>query len=163
MAASNGLQNNWIEIVLRHRNNTYSGIIECCFMPPMGCPYKYNRRKVRRVVPQQRGVYWLWSFGELVRIGQSTNLQRRLLEYSPKEPNKFQYDTIDQYFQKRDAIQKPPPYDINNGGTILDKIEHTEFTWFEQKHERLPRWNKQHKHYDVGVFEDLLSRFDDLF
>lgn len=126
-------------------------------MPPKGNPYNYSKQKIQRNVPEQRGVYWIWSFGELVRIGQSKNLQRRLLEYSHKQPNRFQYDTVDQYFRKRSEIQKPLPYDIKGNGTVLDKIEHTEFEWYERKFGELPPWNDRHKHYEVGVFEDLLS------
>jgi hypothetical protein len=126
-------------------------------MPPKGNPYKYTRGKIRRNVPKQKGIYWIWSFGDLVRIGQSKNLRSRLLDYSPKDPNFFQYDTVSQYFTKRESVQRPPSYDIKGKGTVLDKIEHTEFTWYEHKYGELPQWNKYQKHYEVGVFEELLS------
>jgi hypothetical protein len=124
-------------------------------MPPKGRPYTYSRDKVRTEVPTSAGVYWLWSFGELVRIGQSTNLQRRILDYSDKDPNKFRYQTVSEYFRRRDPITRPPTTSVD---TLTDKIEHTEFAWYKEKHGRLPRWNKQDKHYDVGLFEQLLSK-----
>lgn len=125
-------------------------------MPPIGRPYAYSRSNVRDSVPPRAGVYWLWSFGELVRIGQSTDLRRRLLEYAPKSPNKFRYQTVSQYFTRRGEITRPP---LKSVETLLNKIEHTEFEWYKRKEGRLPVWNKHDKHYDVGVFEALLSRF----
>lgn len=124
-------------------------------MPPKGRPYTYSREKVRSEAPTKAGVYWLWSFGEIVRIGQSQNLQRRLLDYSTREPNKFRYQTVHQYFLRRNAVTRPPTL---SHAKCLNKIEHTEFAWFKHKHDRLPQWNQQDKHYDVGVFEALLSK-----
>jgi len=124
-------------------------------MPPKGRPYTYNREKVRAEVPESAGVYWLWSFGDLVRIGQSTNLQRRLLDYSDDDPNKFRYQTVSQYFTRRSAITRPPTTSVDR---LVNKMEHTEFAWYKEKHGGLPPWNKQDKHYDVGVFESLLSK-----
>jgi hypothetical protein len=96
----------------------------------------------------------LWSFGELVRIGQSTDLERRLLDYSDRDPNKFRCQTIQEYFRRRDAVTRPPSLSAER---CINKIEHTEFEWYKQKYGELPRWNKQHKHYEVGVFEKVLS------
>jgi len=106
-------------------------------MPLKGGLYNYSRSKIRQEVPQCPGVYWLWSFGELVRIGQSQNLQRRLLEYSDKNPNRFRFQDVETYFERRDEIVKPPAYTIS-GGTVLDKIEHTEFEAYKQQHGNLP-------------------------
>lgn len=125
-------------------------------MPPIGSPYAYSRSNVRDSVPSRAGVYWLWSYGELVRIGQSTDLQRRLLEYAPKSPNKFRYQTVSQYFTRRSEITRPP---LKSVETLLNKMEHTEFEWYKRKEGHLPPWNKRDKQYDVGVFEALLSRF----
>lgn len=127
-------------------------------MPPKGGLYGYSRSKIHREVPDRPGIYWLWSFGELVRIGQSNNLHRRLLEYSDKSPNRFRYQEVDTYFERRDEVMKPPAYTIS-GGTVLDKIEHTEFEAYKQKHGCLPPWNKYDKNYDVGVFESIISKF----
>jgi|GEM_PF-2345852 len=130
-------------------------------MPPKGGTYSYSRSAVREAVPEAPGVYWLWSFGELVRIGQSTDLRRRLLEYSDRNPNKFRYQTVDQYFRRRDEISRPPSYTLT-GGTVLDKIEQTELEWYKRRAENgrgnLPQWNRYDKHYEVGVFERILSR-----
>lgn len=123
-------------------------------MPPRGRPYRYSRAKVREAVPERAGVYWLWSFGELVRIGQSTNLRRRLLDYSDRNPNKFRYQTVSEYFTRRSAVTRPPTLSVDR---LTDKIEHTEFEWYKRKEGRLPRWNVHDKRYDVGIFERLLS------
>lgn len=125
-------------------------------MPPRGRPYAYSRKKVRDVVPDRAGIYWLWSFGRLVRIGQSTALQRRLLEYAPKSPNRFRYQTVSEYFTRRSEITRPP---MKSAETLLDKIEHTEFEWYKRKEGNLPPWNRYDKHYDVGIFEALLGTF----
>lgn len=124
-------------------------------VPPKGRPYKYSRQKVRNEVPKQAGVYWLRSYGDIVRIGQSENLRRRLLDYSSKQPNKFHYQTVSEYFRRHNGITRPPTTSVNR---LVNKMEHTEFEWHKRKYGGLPPWNKQTKHYNVGVFEELLER-----
>jgi hypothetical protein len=49
---------------------------------------------VRQHVPAKGGVYELKAFGELVYIGQASNLQRRLLTHlNERNPNYYRYDT----------------------------------------------------------------------
>lgn len=56
---------------------------------------KATVKNVKEKVPQKRGVYELKSFGEVVYVGKSTNLQRRLLEHlSERNPNYFRYETV---------------------------------------------------------------------
>ena len=123
-------------------------------MPPKGRPYGYSRETITTEVPRKPGVYWLWSFGRLVRVGQSVNLRRRLLEYGDQRPNRFRFQTLRQYFARRSWALCPPTL---SRGRCLDKIEHVELTWFREKHGRLPDWNDQQKHYEPGAVERLLS------
>jgi hypothetical protein len=123
-------------------------------MPPKGRPYGYSPEKIRTKVPEEPGVYWLWSFGRLVRVGQSVNLRRRLLEYSDQQPNRFRFQTVRQYFARRSWALHPLTPSVKR---CLDKIEHAELTWFQRKHGRLPDWNAQQKQYEPSIVERLLS------
>lgn len=50
--------------------------------------YDYTESQVRRVAPISGGVYRLWSKGSCFYVGQSDNLERRLLEHlQPGEPD----------------------------------------------------------------------------
>jgi len=123
-------------------------------MPPKGRPYGYSPETIRATVPEEPGVYWLWSFGRLVRIGQSVNLRRRLLEYTDRRPNRFRYQTVRQYFARRSWARHPPTLSL---GRRLDKIEHVELSWFREKNGRLPDWNDHRKRYQPGLIERLLG------
>jgi len=49
---------------------------------------------IKANVPSKGGIYELKAFGELVYIGQASNLQRRLIEHlNERNPNYYRYDT----------------------------------------------------------------------
>ena len=58
-----------------------------------------SKDHIEDVVPAQSGVYELKCFGEIVYIGGSSNLQRRLLEHlNDRDPNKYRYETVTGFF-----------------------------------------------------------------
>lgn len=70
-------------------------------------------------------MYELRCFGQLVYIGHSTNLQRRLLEHIGKHsPNKYRIKTLW-------SFQDP------------QKHEDKHLTAYEREHGTLPPWNKR--------------------
>ena len=85
---------------------------------------KANRSYVKRNVPEKKGIYELQSGGYLVYIGKAKNLRRRILEHlREKNPAKYRYKTA---------------------GLLSShhKMEDKHLDRFEEKHGRLPAWNK---------------------
>jgi hypothetical protein len=88
---------------------------------------KMNRSKIKQAVPADGGAYELTSFGKqrALYIGQTDNLQRRLIEHlEEKNPNRFRY-------KKAGFLQSPKSMEkemLNN---------------YEEKYGELPPWNTQ--------------------
>ncbi|MFC7205077.1 GIY-YIG nuclease family protein [Haloferax namakaokahaiae] len=88
---------------------------------------RMNRSQIKQTAPTSSGVYELTSFGKqrALYIGQTDNLQRRLLEHlDDKKPNRFR-------FKEAGFLQSPK------------SMEKNEFDNYENKHGNTPPWNTQ--------------------
>lgn len=86
---------------------------------------KANRSHIKTNVPEKPSVYELKNFGELVYIGESNNLRRRLLCHLDRDPNYYRYKVASGFF------------------TASSKQESKQFDKFVNKYGREPRWNNQ--------------------
>lgn len=84
---------------------------------------------IKQNVPDTSGIYELWSFGELVYIGTSENLRQRLHTHEKeKDPNQYRFKEVSRGW-----------FGFGKGHI---KAENDHLTRFEEKHDRLPKWNK---------------------
>lgn len=79
---------------------------------------------IKENVPTRKGIYELQSGGHLVYIGKAENLRRRMLDHvAEKNPDKCRFKIAEIY---------PTPR----------RMESDELDTFEEKHGRLPSWNR---------------------
>jgi excinuclease UvrABC nuclease subunit len=78
---------------------------------------------VKKHAPSKSGIYELKSFGELVYIGSSENIQHRLLEHlNSRDPNYYRFQTGDFL-------------------SSYKRMEREHYDRFVEKYGRSPRWN----------------------
>jgi predicted GIY-YIG superfamily endonuclease len=82
-----------------------------------------NESRIKSTAPSRGGLYELRAFGDLVYIGSTNDIQRRLLEHlSDSRGNAFRY-------KKASFLQSPTKMEREALGAYLNK------------HGELPRWN----------------------
>lgn len=80
---------------------------------------------VKEKVPESKGIYELKSFGKVVYVGSSDNLQQRLLTHvNERGPNGFRYKTVGWL-------------------TNPQKVERQHYDRHVEKHGSPPDWNVQ--------------------
>ena len=82
-----------------------------------------TRSNIEANVPNAAGVYELKCFGQLVYIGHSTNLRRRLVEHLRREPNAYRY--------RRCGMMQSSK-----------ALEDRHLERYEDRHGELPPWNR---------------------
>jgi excinuclease UvrABC nuclease subunit len=86
---------------------------------------KATAENIKEKVPREKGIYELRNFGEVVCVGRSTDLRRRLLTHlKERNPNKYRYKTV-------------------GLSSSIRSVEHRHHQRHVEKHGSPPAWNDE--------------------